>query len=1154
MLAVLVPAILFYLLMTLVCLYFSFYSVSSEVRSRHIQEALYTGAIIDTNIRELMLTGRSLIQEVVKYDHEVNQSVILNNLSILIRNNKAVFGFGVVHYGEHGKKSSYWSFDGESISEKVYVSNVSPMIVKSVDELASSKSKNLQWVTDSKPENINEFHSSLLVPISADYDTYIVHIDVDGDKLSSYNELDNGGLYGSVYSLNNFVTAQQSSGSDNSRVHFSRYFTLRDNQGVTIYTRGKSAKYYRVLKEQVLKMDPIDGASDFFSYDDLENRNFFSFILKNRIKSVSSDVPNSIFLDTLERVCDYGEIIHFRFSIRGLKLWCTAIPIKSSGWMLTAYMREQTIMQPIYDQFVVCLMLSISAVLVAIVSLWIVAGRIAGPIKRLKKSVNLYVKAIEPEALFEESVNEVDSLKYSFNKLTQCFDDRGKALYEARINNISHLANQLHGRYFYFNLDCNGYITHVSPSIKSVLGYEVFEFDGMFEKYLVSKSVIGFFKAKLYGVFGGEWHDAFEMKMRHSDGSVRCVELFCCLMPGIKSQQKAIEAMANDVTERVVDTEKFKSLIASAPDAVIITNEDGVISLVNKKVSELFGFAPGELINMPFSVIFPESSRSSLPLLKDLDVNNPAHHSLEGYECKALKKNGACFPVEISSSVINTEQECLISIVIRDISERKLIESELIQAKENAELSDKAKTLFLSNMSHELRTPLNGVLGYSQILINDSSLSDFHRNKVKSMEKCGRHLLKLINNVLDIAKLENNNIDVEQKPFNLSSVIDEVRLIVINSVRDKGLGLQINIDSNVPAYIVGDKLKIRQVLINLVGNAVKFTDKGFVSIALGYKNGLLKFAVEDSGVGICEEDKGKLFVSFSQLAAGRKLGGAGLGLAISYNLVKVMGGELKIKSQVGKGSQFCFSLPCMIPTDASLSGYKFESYNQLSEKKSFNKKISLLVVEDCISNREMIANVLSSIGFTVYQAGDGSQALTLCRKYSFDLVLMDVKMPVLDGLSATRMIRKLPDRSEQKIIAVTASDNGKGVKNYKEAGFCDYLKKPFDLDDLILKIYACLDYDVKMIEKASVNTCAEKLFFDDSVTASVLHEIVEKVSEMLEVGDVDAVASLALQWQKNGGYGSYPEKLLEYCESYDINALEAFVKEFSKNAVSIDNV
>ncbi len=1138
MLAVLLPAILFYLLMTLVCLYFSFYSVSTEVRSRHIQEVLYTGAIIDTNIRELMLIGRSLIQEVTRNENEnISQGVILSALNMLIRNNKTIFGFGIVHYNGDNKKQSYWSYDGYSIHEKVYGTHVSSAISGSVDQLVESNSKYLQWVTDPNPKNINEFHSSLLIPISAGHNHYVIHIDVDGDKLSSHNELNYGDLYKGII---------KKKPEGDSRVNFSRYFTLRDDKGVTIFTRGKSAKHYRVLADQVLKMKPIDGASDFFSYEDLENKNLISFILKNRIKRLDRDVPNSLFLDLLEYVCRYGEIIHFRFSIRGLKLWCTAIPIKSSGWMLTAYMHEQTIMQPIYDQFIVCLMLSISAVLVVIISLWIVAGRIADPIKRLKKNVNLYVKAIEPEALFEESINEVDSLRYSFNTLTNCLDDRSKALYEARVNNISHLANQLHGRYFYFNLDCDGYITHVSPSIKSVLGYDVFEFEGKFENYLVAESVKNSFQNKLYDIFEGEWHDTFETKMQRSDGSICCIELFLCLMPGIKTKQKAIEGMANDITERVVDTEKFKSLLASAPDAVVISNECGIISLINNKVSELFGFMPDELINMPFDIIFPESSRASLSFLKTLATNKSEYHNLERYECFALKKNGGVFPVEISSSVISTEHGYLVSIVVRDISERKLIERELIKAKENAENSDKAKTLFLSNMSHELKTPLNGVLGYSQILINDGSLSEFHKNKVKSMEECGRHLLKLINNVLDMAKLENDKVQVEKKPFNLTAVIDEVRLIVINLVRNKGLSFQVDIDNNVPAYIVGDKLKIRQILINLIVNAVKFTDSGFVSISLVNDNGFIKFSVEDSGIGINDEDKDKLFVSFSQLAAGRKKGGAGLGLAISYNLVKIMGGELNIKSKVGEGSCFCFSLPCMIPTDEGPSGYKFDSCKQLSG--NLDEEISLLVVESCVSSREVAVNTLSSAGFKVYQAADGSQALNLCRKYNFDLVLIDVKMPGLDGVSATKLIRKLPGKSDQKVIAITGFGNSNSIKGYDEAGFCDYLEKPLDLDDLIVKICGHLDYDAKLIEKSTVASCSGKVVIDHSVKPSTLREIVKQVGEMLEIGDVDAIANLAMNWQKVDNYGNYPEIILGYCENYDINSLEVFVKDFQKKS------
>ncbi len=1139
MLAVLVPAILFYLLVTLVCIYFSYYSVSSEVRERHIQEALYVSAVIDTNYRELLLIGRSLNQSMRDYKNvnvnvNVDEEYVLNHLLALMSQNqrKAILGVGFYNANtSSNSRNNYWDFDGSSFNKKKHHS-VSAYIEGKLKEVLDNKNSEIKWITDPVTKDFNVFRSSLLIPLFSPKQNVVIHIDIDGDVFCSYHSL------GKEMSFSVGSWERISQGDDrehdnkDTRLHFSKYFTLRDREGITIYTKGHSARYYRRLSEQVLKMEPIEGASCFLTYDDIDNRSFFDFILKNRIKKVDYDIPNNIFLDVHDRVALDGEIIHFRFSNRGVKLWCSAIPINSANWMLTAYMRERDILKPIYDQFLVCVMLSVLAVFVAIMTLWFVAGLIAGPLKRLKNSMNSYVQSLEPTASFKEYKNEVVSLKVSFDQLIACIDDRDKALYEARINNISFLANQLQGRYFYFNLDCVGNIIHISPSVKTVLGFDRGFFKGKFSKYLTSTSVKNVFINNLNKVFTGRLQDAFEVEMCHKDGSTRCIELFFCLMPGIKPRQNSIEGIANDVTKRVVDTQKFKALIASAPDAVFITNRDGVISLINKKVVELFGYSSEELVNMPFSLVFDYSKRNDISLLKPLDSKFLDNHCLEGFQSFGLKKSGDVFPIEIASSVIETGRDFLVSVVVRDISERKIIEGELLAAKEKAERSDCAKTLFLSNMSHELRTPLNGILGYSQVLVNDQSLSEQYKMKVRSIEGCGRHLLKLINNILDFAKTETVDIDVEEKSFSLRTIIDNVVAIVENMVREKGLRLVFNVKNDVPNYLIGDKLKIQQVLINLINNAVKFTRDGFVSLSVELKEGLIHFYIRDTGIGISEKDQDKLFLSFSQLEAGRKLGGAGLGLAISHKLVKAMSGDLNVKSTPGKGSCFNFSLPYHPAVGYHDLGEEGKRYNCYMNNDTGNKE-NILFVGNVGSNTYLYQS-LSDFGFVVKHYNKFNEIMSKLDSRSIIVLFPDLELlNELDekdcclGVMGKRMIA----------ICSEGEKNESMLKRF----FCVFCDEKVDCNELVEAILRCVDYNRSGddIYNAFEN---KKLNKGD---AFLMVELVVDIKKMLDIGDIDGIVSLVRGIKNDKRYGRYPDEILGMCENYDIESLERVVSLFS---------
>ena len=341
------------------------------------------------------------------------------------------------------------------------------------------------------------------------------------------------------------------------------------------------------------------------------------------------------------------------------------------------------------------------------------------------------------------------------------------------------------------------------------------------QDYLTKSKINDGFSEKLQGLMAGHWIEAFEVEMRHRNGAVCRVELFCAVNDESPEPDNVIEGMGNDITHRINDTEKFKLLIASSPYATVVTNQDGIIFMVNRKVLELFRFSEDELINMPLALLVDADFRQEHPLLQSFNYNKPERHCVESFLSTGCDSKGRCFPMELSSNVLNTSDGIQFSIVLRDITERKKIEEELVSAKVRAEHASRAKSLFLSNISHELRTPLNGVLGYSQLLLSDREIPERYLENLQSLEECGLHLMTLINDILDITKIESSGVELDPQPFALKATLSTVLASIREFAKKKQLELHLNVADGVAPEVVGDNVKLRQVLINLVGNAIK---------------------------------------------------------------------------------------------------------------------------------------------------------------------------------------------------------------------------------------------------------------------------------------------------------------------------------------------
>ncbi|MGB1272484.1 MAG: PAS domain-containing sensor histidine kinase, partial [Endozoicomonas sp.] len=354
------------------------------------------------------------------------------------------------------------------------------------------------------------------------------------------------------------------------------------------------------------------------------------------------------------------------------------------------------------------------------------------------------------------------------------------------------------------------------------------------------------FRAALQGQFG----ENFELDIRHQNGSARRIEISWSDMGNAPGRACLIEGLANDITERVSDTKKFKLLLDSAPDATVIVTPEGVISMLNSRAEELFGFHREDLVNMPLSLLTPFESRARHPLLGDLTRASWEQLCLPGFESCGIDRSSRLFPVEITSNPLKTDDGLLIFMVIRDITERKRIEKELMTAKEQAERANQAKGLFLSNMSHELRTPLNGVLGNSQLLLRSLALQHAQRKCLKTIETSGRHLLYLINDILDLTKIESSEIELNPIAVDLLDFLKGVSSMVMEKATGKGLELRLLPVEPLPEAVELDEVKVRQVLLNLLSNGVKYTVHGWIELRVRVQRQRLLFEVSDTGVGI----------------------------------------------------------------------------------------------------------------------------------------------------------------------------------------------------------------------------------------------------------------------------------------------------------------
>jgi len=523
--------------------------------------------------------------------------------------------------------------------------------------------------------------------------------------------------------------------------------------------------------------------------------------------------------------------------------------------------------------------------------------------------------------------------------------------------------------------------------------------------------------------------------------------------------------VARDVTNEIIlseRTEWFSAIFDQINESIAIWDENDHMVICNKAFREL---------NRGVEVVLTPGTTYEAYLRECVAQNHfpDAESDTEGWIAERLERHrnptGTFEIRRQDDQVFQIDEQRLdggqIALVASDISGLKRVETDMQAARETAEQANRAKTEFLASMSHEIRTPMTGVLGISDLLLK-TSLTDEQKNYIDSIQISGRGLLGIINDILDQSKIEAGKLDVEKIGFQLRPVIDEAISHFTPQTREKDLWLTVAVDDEIPAGVHGDPTRIRQVLFNLIGNAIKFTSSGGIAIHVTQREDeCVHFQIKDTGEGIATEAQDNLFEQFRQADAStsRRFGGSGLGLSICKSLIELMDGEIGFDSTDGQGSTFWFQLPLTRIDDFDDTAEADD--RAISESIVAGKRLQILVAEDNEINQMIISAILTELGHGHYIVENGRDAVEAVHKAAYDIILMDIRMPEMDGMQALRAIRDAGGApAALPIIALTADISTDHLRMYNDLGFNAISHKPVDVRELTEAINTAIGEDI----------------------------------------------------------------------------------------------
>jgi PAS domain S-box-containing protein len=565
-------------------------------------------------------------------------------------------------------------------------------------------------------------------------------------------------------------------------------------------------------------------------------------------------------------------------------------------------------------------------------------------------------------------------------------------------------------------------------------------------------------------------------------------------------------------------------------DSILVVSKAGKIYWVNSVACKELGYSREKMMTMNLrQILSPDEVKLIRSNMREIIKNGHAK-----FDSVYLRKDGKTIPIEVHARLFMIGKKQYVHSICRNISERKKSEeklrayhdslerqvhertAELELATKTAERSNHAKAVFISKMSHEIRTPLNAVLGYAQLLLRDPTIVNLHRKYIEVISRGGEHLLGLINEILEMSKIEAGKMEAITERFDLCSLLADTEMLFKEKAEEKNLKLVINLPSDLPRIIESDGNKVRQIVINLLGNAFKFTEQGSITVNVtdspvpksGDKR-LFKIEISDTGAGINPTDAKKLFQAFEQATAGKYQTGTGLGLSISKQYAHLLGGDVVLsKSVPGKGSTFTATFIAKVISSKKVKEEFRDSGRKVIGivRRQFIPKI--LIVDDADSNREFLRVLLLQVGFDVKDAATGKEALGILKEWQPDLILLDRIMPDLDGIEICKKIRATLAQSKIKIIMVTASALEDSRREVSQCGIDGFVSKPFRESEIFAAIKRVLNIEYLYANEPSPVRASLAHEAAQVLLEKISTEVVSKIIEASEVGDVELLHKL----------------------------------------------